>query len=582
MGHAVEGALNRVMRDSPVLVEKDALSEIFDSPLEEVDVSGTGNVVIRPSSAKDAPWPGLQLSPLAVADWPQTRKKMTEWARGRANIHFEREWKQGHEEWLENPNRIGDWDAFEAARKDEALEMVYAGIGFHLDEVEDCMAANGGPTFSNWRKGGNRTKWPAPDGFPYEHSSPHPAAQSAGEITLCEAWEVARPWFCDPDSGLFSLVAIHPDGWLQGEYDLVYRWAGEVRIHDVKASAGISDFSSGYPEQLAIYAYLWWVTHERQEMVSELEIWYLGVPVRKQIPLPNEKALIRLENRLKPLFEKLKQSEKYLESDYPGTPSPVRMFSPGGVPSDKEPLLGMARCNGCEYQLVCDASPQKETLPTGGMMRFSSSSDAQVKCTPIGDIQPFVTVRGMVREPNLVKQWPTFEKEFLEFYLDIGQREWLAVVIRQENPTLPFGFEHGAMIRIRNGIVAAGWKQNLGNHKRLDVTSGTIELAPNPSDDDVPFDKLIPESYNINADIFNFEHNDAKWAVRLVDATGSAAFQVWGGLAKHRSVLEGYQPERGDEVVIVGAKAKDQYGKIVLEGRVTKTFTTRLHPKPLS
>ena len=50
------------------------------------------------------------------------------------------------------------------------------------------------------------------------------------------------------------------------------------------------------------------------------------------------------------------------------------------------------------------------------------------------------------------------------------------------------------------------------------------------------------------------------------------------GEEKNQALLEGYQPNRGDDVVLVGARAKDQFGKIVLEGRVTKTFSTRLRP----
>jgi hypothetical protein len=181
----------------------------------------------------------------------------------------------------------------------------------------------------------------------------------------------------------------------------------------------------------------------------------------------------------------------------------------------------------------------------------------------------------------MVKQWPKFEKEYLEFFLDLGPSEWVAVVIKQENPNIPFGFEHGATVRIMNGIIASGWKKSLGAHKRLDVSaSGTIELAPTSSEDDTSFAKLIPEEYNIQARIYNFNHQEGKWAVKLIDDTGSASFQVWGSGEKSRAVLEGFNPERGDEVVLVGAQAKDQYGKIVLQARVTKTYATRLRPKP--
>ncbi|MBO58191.1 MAG: hypothetical protein CMA77_04255 [Euryarchaeota archaeon] len=580
MGHAVEGALNRVMRDCPALVASDAPSETFDSPLDEYD-NGAGNMVLRPSTHSDAKWPALRIMPLPKSVWPNNRKAMTEWAKARAERHFEREWNIARESWEEDPNRIGDWDSFEDARKEDALEMVYAGIEFHLDEVEDCISAKGGPFFENWRIGKHRPKWPAPDGLPYNYSKPHICAESEGEITWNEAWEVARPWFCDPDAGLFALSAVHPEGWLQGEYDLVYRWTGEIRIHDVKASLGTSDFSFGYPEQLATYAYLWWATHERREMVTELEIWYLGVPVRKKIPLPDEDALLRLERRLKILHQNLKLTEKHLERNFPGTPAPVRAFLPGGEFSDVEPKVGMARCESCDYQTICSDSPLEKELPTGGERRFAVSSQAKVNCTPISEIYPFVTLFGTVREPNMVKQWPTFEKEYLEFFLDLGPNEWVAVVVKKDDPELPSEFEHGAMIRIKRGIVASGWRKDLGNHIRIDLSfSSSIEIATSSKGGDARFADLRPYSYNINAKIFNFDHRENKWGSRLIDSSGTIAFQLWGGEEKANSLLEGYSPERGDEVVLVGARAKDQFGKIVLEGRVTKNFSTRLRPAP--
>ena len=579
MGHAVEGALNRVMRDCPVLVASDSPSEIFDSPVEEIEISENGSLVVRPSTNKDAKWPGLRIMPLPKNSWPNDRESMSKWARKRGKIHFEREWQSARDAWQDDPNHVGDWDAFEEARKDEAEQMVYSGIEFHLDEVEDCISAQGGPTFEDWRKGKNRDKWPAPDGFPYNYSAPHLCAQDQGDISWCEAWEVARPWFCDPDAGLFSLAAVHPEGWLQGEYDLVYRWTGEIRIHDVKASVGTSDFSFGYPEQLATYSYLWWITHQKKQVVSELEIWYLGIPLRKKIPVPDEKSLTRLENRLKSLHTKIKMAEKYSEDDYPGKPSPVREFLPGGILSENEPKIGMARCNSCEYQLVCDFSPHLLGLSNGGQKLFSSNSEAKIKCTPINEISPFVNVVGTVREPKFVKQWPSFEKEYLEFFLDMDSNGWIAVILKKDDPELPSGFEHGAKIRIRRGIIASGWNRDVGNHLRLDVSfSGNIELFNSHQHSDHSFSELKPLSFNIHAKLFNFDHRENKWGSRLVDSTGVIPFQLWGGEEKNQALLEGYQPNRGDDVVLVGARAKDQFGKIVLEGRVTKTFSTRLRP----
>ena len=62
-------------------------------------------------------------------------------------------------------------------------------------------------------------------------------------MTIVEAWEIARPWFVDPNAGKFAMNAVHPEHWFQGEYDLVYRWNNDVRIVDCKlASFGMFVF----------------------------------------------------------------------------------------------------------------------------------------------------------------------------------------------------------------------------------------------------------------------------------------------------------------------------------------------------
>ena len=83
-----------------------------------------------------------------------------------------------------------------------------------------------------------------------------------GACDLLEAWEIARPWFVDPDAGSFSSQAVHPTFMFQGEYDLVYRWRGTAEIIDLKASVGASDRTAGYHAQLGAYAALWRATHE--------------------------------------------------------------------------------------------------------------------------------------------------------------------------------------------------------------------------------------------------------------------------------------------------------------------------------
>lgn len=581
MGHSVEGTLNRIMRDSPVLVASHAPSETFDSPIEDELIPGQDNPRERPSRRSDADWPGLRLEVLDEIDWPTSRAALRKWALARLEVHFPREWAAVRAEWEADANRVGDWDEFEAANMEAAKSWVANGVDFHLDEVESCFEANGGPHLARWRAGEARPKWPSPDGFPYEHSTPHPCV-SGGGVTWCEAWEISRPWFCDPDAGTFAMSTTHPEGWLGGEYDLVYRWTGETRIFDVKASDGTSDFSFGYVDQMATYAYLWWATHEKKEMPTELQIWYLGAPAKKQIPVPDERAMARIENRLKGLHAKLRGTSEFHEEDFPANPTPVRKFSPGGVPTDETPLGEMARCGSCEYRGICSDSPHKQELPAGENADHPVTRAATIECTPIGAINPFVTVRGRVRNPRKVAQWPSFERELWEFFLDFADRDWVAVVVKLDDPILPAEFAEGAVVRLRNGIIGAGWKKNLGHHLRLDLSaSSTIEMAPVAAADDTPFTQLRPRTYNLKAQLFNFEHSEtddySKWGARLIDATGVIPFQIWN-IEKAVGVLREYEPERGDEILIQNATTKDQHGKLVLEGKITKSLTTRLTP----
>ena len=586
MGHSVEDALCRVMRDSPVLIFPDDASETFDSPLMDVVHNHAGrdlDPIQRPSTLPAADWPGPNLPTRPENEWPSSRAELEQWALARAELHFPREWAAEREKWEADGNRVGDWDEFETEKLESIHEMVRAGIRFHLDEVEACIAAGGGPHLTGFRTGGERPQWPAPDGFPYEHPDPHPAAREDGDVTWCEAWELARPWFCDPDASDFSMTAVHPEGWLQGEYDLVYRWTGEVRIFDVKASSGTSDYSFGYPDQMAAYAYLWWVTHDRKEMVAAEEIWYLGVPARKPMRVPDEAAMLRLEERLHGVFERIKEPDVLDEDDFPPEPEQVRIFSPGGEPSGKPALHPDTRCEHCEYAAVCPGSPFRVELANGGEAPNPLLVQTTIECTAIADIDPWKDVRGTVRDPRMELQWPKNEVEALEFFLDFDNGEWVAVVVKQEGYVQPEWLVQGAMVRLCNVIPAAGYKKHLGNHTRIDVGGrGNIEPAPTPQATDTPPAEVQQQRWNIRGRLFNFEHKEysdggGKWGVRIVDATGVIGFQLWNR-SKVREMLLAYTPERGHDVLVVGATTKDQYGNLLIEGKATWALTTRFVP----
>ena len=180
-----------------------------------------------------------------------------------------------------------------------------------------------------WRNG-KRKKWPAPDGFPRSWDQPHPAA-GTGPISWTEAWEVARPWFVDPDANDFTQTSCHPEEWFSGEYDLVYDWSGLLRIVDLKASIGKGDRSGDYTEQLRMYAWLWWVTHSRKEVPEALEIWYLGSGTVKGVRVPSEEDLFAMDSELEGLYNAIHSTDPDI-SECPPDPSPLRFFDEGGFP----------------------------------------------------------------------------------------------------------------------------------------------------------------------------------------------------------------------------------------------------------
>ena len=155
----------------------------------------------------------------------------------------------------------------------------------------------------SWREGSNRPEWPAPGWIP---------PVMVGTTSMCAGTEYGtqldgsmgnRPSLVrGPRCRLLHPDHFSPEGWFQGEYDLVYRWTGRPSVIDIKASQGKGDRSGGYIEQLRLYAWLWWETHDRAEEVESLEIWYLGPGKVKEAELPSLDELEEYSSELKDLY----------------------------------------------------------------------------------------------------------------------------------------------------------------------------------------------------------------------------------------------------------------------------------------
>ena len=381
-GNIVEATVCAVMRETPALIAVEDPPEILASPLDSEGVPDRG----APSW-----WPAQNIAPIPTGLWPTNREGILEWAFARIDVHLPGQKAVEIEKFLDEPQRIGSADELD----DEKMrQMCRSAIELHLDEVERCIASKGGPNLDAWRHGGARPEWPAPDGFPPEWDTPHPVAQESGEITLLEAWEIARPWFVDPEAATFSLGTTHPEHWFWGEYDLVYRWTGVPAIVDLKASIGNHDRSHGYVNQMRTYAWLWWETHERNEIVDDLRIWYLGVPAVKIVDAPDEAELGLIAEEMKELYRVTYKERSENIEDYPMEPAPLRLFEPGGMTA--EPVVDgnpLARCDQCNYRSICPSTGLAENLP---LLPTVTLDRIERAITPAAELQTRVDICGEV------------------------------------------------------------------------------------------------------------------------------------------------------------------------------------------
>ena len=337
VGRAVEEAICRTLKESPSLM----MSNASQDTLSKIPLDSDG----KPSRTSDSTWPANRIIPLSENQVPSSLEEIELWAKQRIELHLQTTLSSAKKDWERQERKSGDWSE---VKFDYCLEMCFNALGYHLDEVNRCFLNIDESVLSKWRSG-HRKHWPEPDGFGFTINGQHPLA-TKGKVTILEAWEIARPWFVEPESGQFSMNAIHPNHWFQGEYDLVYRWDGSIKIVDIKASKGIGDRSGDYVEQLRMYAMLWWITHGKEEMVSELEIWYLGADVIKSVKNPTEIEMTTMEAELEKLWHDLKGQKVSIE-DCPAKPSPLRGFSEGGV--SIAPPKEQNRCDRCDWKSFC-------------------------------------------------------------------------------------------------------------------------------------------------------------------------------------------------------------------------------------
>lgn len=536
-GNAVEECVCRVLRESPALLTSDSRSSMT-TPLAE---DGS------PDWDSQDYWVGPGLSPIPKESIPGDRESMLEWATARAEAHFERCWNSAISDWESSPNRVG---LAEDVDKEEGWQMVESALSLHLDQVQSCIDSSGGPGLEEWRSGA-RAFWPAPDGFPREWDDPHPAAGS-GEITWAEAWEVARPWFVDPDAKSFTQTSAHPEDWFQGEYDLVYRWSGKITIVDLKASIGKGDRSGDYLDQLRMYGWLWWETHDREEVVEGLEIWYLGTGTVKQVQIPSIDEMESMNDELEGLYRQIHAQDPDI-STCPPEPSPLRFFDKGGIPSETPTHPDeRARCNRCDYRGICEGSDYELDLPLEERIeRFGHAWPV----TPIGKIITRASIVGDVvglQGPEIMDDGTIS----LQFTLQDGYDRARVRPSRQGNPrNVTRGISEGSRVRVDEGMPSV-WRGQL----QLDLDDkSSISMA---TDDEVSPVVEVETRVSVvgrvwSIDAFPNGVGVNRWSITLMDKTGSAASVAF----KQFIPVSAPAISRGDEIAILNGEVGEWAGR---------------------
>ncbi len=540
-GNAVEDCISRVLRESPVLISPSD-DNLLVSPVNE-----DGSI----SYDSETGWRSPELKARNKDSWPINREELEEWALSRVKVHFDYCWQNAISDWESSPNRVGKSEDIDPQ---EGMQMIEAGIRLHLDQVELCLNQNGGPNLEDWRIGRYRPEWPSPDGFPKNWISPHPCAQiSNSPISWVEAWEISRPWFVDPDASNFSETTCHPDDWFQGEYDLVYRWNGRIRIVDLKASIGKGDRSGGYIEQLRLYSWLWWETHSRNNEVEALEIWYLGPGTIKQVPLPSVEEMAQFNIDLENLYQNLHNKDSIDISDFPPNPSPLRYFDVGGIPSevavDPDPK---ARCNRCDLRGICENSNYELILPSEKRLeRFSHAWPI----TPMSKIKTRHTVIGEVRELN----GPTLKSDGsveLTFRLVDGYERAKVRTHRQGGlKNVSRSIQNDVRIKIEKALPSI-WRSelviDLDSESRISIAedeeiSEMIDIETRVN--------VVGRIWSINA--FPNGKGISRWSITLVDSSGSVGVVAF----KQFIPVVAAGLSRGDEIAILNGEIGEFAGQ---------------------
>ena len=556
-GKAVERAFSMVLKENPALIMSNAPTDILDSvPLSDSGV---------PDREQKNGWPAQYLLPLKQEDQPSKIDDLRDWAIQRLELHLKRAIEEEKILWEKNPRKSGTWE--DGVDFETCMQMCVQSLEWHLLEVSRCLEEKPEDVIQSWRNG-NREYWPSPDGYPYQFDSNNPLARDS-ELTVSEAWAIVRPWFVDPSAEDFAMNAVIPEHFFMGEYDLVYRWDGKIKIVDLKASTGNNFRSEDYVNQMQMYAMLWWATHYKNQVPDDLEIWYVGAGKRKQIPVPEIEHLESMYLDLQKMWTQIKGTEITI-ADCPPKPKPLRKFLKGGVDDGEDT---MSRCDVCEWSMLCPNGGSDDEYPETGAIQIPGKSSA-LNVEDIGDLNPRISVVAEVFNYIENESKPPFirVKQGSHFAnLQFNDNIWKKISIQLANK-----IEKGSTLLVDGVCPSANWKGEVSlkfdPHSNLEIVDSSEPQRDSITSGSPRVDVSGRIAYFTEKSGVNARGEWKRKGVIILNDKGKIQVEGWDN--QFPPSLEVASP--GDEVIITNLALETW--AVLLKGNLTKfsdAFITR-------
>lgn len=290
---------------------------------------------------------------------------------------------------------------------------------------------------------------------------------------------------------------------------------------------------------------LWHATHDRNQRVEGLQIWYLGHPSIKTVPVPNVEQMEVIEANMEALWHRLKAETPTLEG-CPPEPRPVRGFSAGGVPVDAPDEV---RCERCDWRSICPGGEGTDERRLSSSIQLPGSSQ-RTPLQQIGELNPRATVRGELFSVGYVKDGVPL-KMTLKQGTNTAHIQVIATAQSDGSPTVAVPAMKGMKVLLKDAVFTVNWKGEIV--LKMDPFSSLVA----DDDDGVESSDLFDfqAKHNIGGTVvYTYEKSGVgktgkPWSrkgMMVMDHTGACKVEGWADDWNHQySMLE-----VGDVVVL--------------------------------